>query len=113
MPGEEVFGPVLAVTRFQDEEEAVCLANDSRNGLAAGLWTQDMARCIRLSERIAAGTVYVNMYRSVSSSSPVGGYKHSGYGRQNGIEAIKEFLQVKSVGVGLGPVPNPFAETAD
>ena len=86
------------------------IANDTRYGLAAGVWTQDTARSIRLAERLAAGTVYVNTYRSVSTLSPVGGYKHSGYGRENGIEAIKEFLQVKSVWVGLGPVPNPFPE---
>ena len=107
---EEVFGPVLAVTRFHAEEEAVHMANDTRFGLAAGIWTQDMARGIRLSERVAAGTVYVNTYRGVSTQSPVGGYKHSGYGRENGIEAIKEFLQVKSVWMGLAPVPNPFPQ---
>ncbi len=105
---EEVFGPVLAVTRFHDEAQAVRMANDTRFGLAAGVWTQDMARSVRLSERIAAGTVYVNTYRSVSTLSPVGGYKHSGYGRENGIDAIKEFLQVKSVWMGLTPVPDPF-----
>ncbi len=105
---EEVFGPVLAVTRFRDEEEAVRMANDTRFGLAAGVWTQDMARSVRLSERIAAGTVYVNTYRGVSTLSPVGGYKHSGYGRENGIDAIKEFLQVKSVWIGLTPVPDAF-----
>ena len=105
---EEVFGPVLAVSRFHTEDEALQMANDSAFGLAAGIWTQDMARSIRLSERIAAGTIYVNTYRSVSSLSPVGGYKHSGYGRENGIDAIKEFLQVKSVWIGLVPVPDPF-----
>jgi aldehyde dehydrogenase (NAD+) len=92
---EEVFGPVLAVMRFTDEDEAVRIANDTRYGLRGGVWTQDAARSIRLAERIDAGTVYVNTYRSVSTLSPVGGYKHSGYGRENGIEAIKEFLQVK------------------
>ena len=87
------------------------MANDSAFGLAAGIWTTDMARSIRLAERIAAGTVYVNTYRSVSTLSPVGGYKHSGYGRENGIDAIREFLQVKSVWLGLVPVPNPFPQT--
>ena len=108
---EEVFGPVLAVCRFHTEDEAVQMANDSAFGLAAGIWTTDMARSIRLAERIAAGTVYVNTYRSVSTLSPVGGYKHSGYGRENGIDAIREFLQVKSVWLGLVPVPNPFPQT--
>ncbi|MCY7305194.1 MAG: aldehyde dehydrogenase [Rhodoferax sp.] len=107
---DEVFGPVLAVTRFRDEDEAVRMANDTRFGLAAGVWTTDMARSVRLSQRIAAGTVYVNTYRSVSALSPVGGYKHSGYGRENGIDAIREFLQVKSVWMGLAPVPNPFPQ---
>jgi len=105
---QEVFGPVLAVCRFHTEEEAVQMANDSAFGLAAGIWTKDMARSIRLADRIAAGTIYVNTYRSVSTLSPVGGYKHSGYGRENGINAIHEFLQVKSVWMGLIPVPNPF-----
>ena len=109
---EEVFGPVLAVTRFSDEEEAVRMANDSRFGLAAGVWTKDMARSVRMAERIAAGTVYVNTYRSVSTLSPVGGYRHSGYGRENGIDAIKEFLQVKSVWIGLVPVPDHFPKSS-
>lgn len=107
---EEVFGPVLAVCRFHTEDEAVQMANDSAFGLAAGIWTTDMARSIRVAERIAAGTIYVNTYRSVSTLSPVGGYKHSGYGRENGIDAIREFLQVKSVWLGLVPVPNPFPQ---
>ncbi len=107
---EEVFGPVLAVCRFRTEKEAVQMANDSPFGLAAGIWTTDMARSIRLAESIAAGTIYVNTYRSVSTLSPVGGYKQSGYGRENGIDAIREFLQVKSVWLGLVPVPDPFPQ---
>jgi aldehyde dehydrogenase (NAD+) len=105
---EEVFGPVLAVLPFQDETQAIALANDTKYGLAAGVWTRDVARALRASEQIAAGTVYINTYRNVSMASPVGGYKRSGYGRENGIEAIHEFLQVKSVWLGLGATRNPF-----
>lgn len=105
---EEVFGPVLAVTRFRDEDDAVRIANATKYGLAAGVWTQDAARGVRLAERLAAGTVYVNTYRHVSALSPVGGFKRSGYGKENGIDSIKEFLRLKSVWLGLGPVPNPF-----
>jgi len=108
---EEVFGPVLAVMRFRDEEEAVALANDSELGLAAGLWTRDLARAVRLSRRLQAGTVYVNTYRGVAPQSPCGGFKHSGWGRENGIEAMREFLQLKSVWVGLGEVPEPYPRT--
>ena len=94
---EEVFGPVLAVIPFDNEEEAIAIANDSQFGLAAGVWTRDLRRATRVCERLQAGTVWVNAYRVVSYASPGGGYKHSGIGRENGKEAIKEYLQVKSV----------------
>ena len=105
---EEVFGPVLAVLRFRNDDEAVRIANDCAYGLAAGVWTSSIRRAFDLAERIAAGTVYVNTYRHVAAQSPAGGYKQSGYGRENGVDAIKEFLQVKSVWIGLGKTPNPF-----
>src|SRR5690606_20482817 len=106
---EEVFGPVLAVIRFTDEEEAVAIANDSRFGLGAGVWTSDMARALRLAERIQSGTVWVNTYRAVSYMAPFGGYKDSGYGRENGAEAIQEYLQTKSVWINSGAKSaNPF-----
>jgi aldehyde dehydrogenase (NAD+) len=106
---EEVFGPVLAVIPFDDEEEAIAIGNDVPYGLAAGVWTQSIPRAIRLSERLQAGTVWVNTYRAVSYMSPFGGYKRSGLGRENGQEMIKEYLQLKSVWIATGgDVPNPF-----
>lgn len=106
---EEVFGPVLSIIRFKDEDDAVEIANDSRFGLGAGIWTSDIGRVFRMSERIQAGMVWVNSYRAVSYLSPFGGYKDSGIGRENGIDAIREYLQVKSVWINSGAVTaNPF-----
>lgn len=106
---EEVFGPVLAVIPFEDEEEAVATANDVDFGLAAGVWTRDIGRAIRMSERLEAGTVWVNTYRAVSYMSPFGGYKRSGIGRESGIESVREFLQTKSVWIATeSSTSNPF-----
>jgi len=106
---EEVFGPVLAVLRFKDLDEAVEIANDVNYGLAAGVWTESLRRAVRMAERLQAGTVWVNTYRSTSYTTPFGGYKASGLGRENGIEAIREYLQVKSVWLySGGDVSNPF-----
>jgi aldehyde dehydrogenase (NAD+) len=106
---EEVFGPVLSVIKFKDEEEAVAIANDVRFGLGSGVWTSDIGRAIRMAERIQAGTVWVNTYRAVSYLSPFGGYKDSGLGRENGIDAIRGYLQVKSVWINTGAATaNPF-----
>ncbi len=106
---EEVFGPVLSVLRFNNEDEAVDIANDVRYGLGAGVWTKDIGRAFRVSEQLQAGTVWVNTYRVVSFMSPFGGYKDSGLGRENGIEAIDEYLQTKSVWINTGaPTTNPF-----
>ena len=106
---EEIFGPVLSVIPFADEEEAVAIANDTVYGLAAGVWTQSMRRAILMSERLCAGTVWVNTYRAVSFMSPFGGYKRSGIGRESGQDAIYEYLQQKSVWISTaGEVPNPF-----
>jgi acyl-CoA reductase-like NAD-dependent aldehyde dehydrogenase len=106
---EEVFGPVLAVIPFKDEDDAVRIANDSRFGLGAGVWTSDIARAFRMSERIESGTVWVNTYRAVSFMAPFGGVKDSGLGRENGAEAIQAFLETKTVWVNTGaPSGNPF-----
>ena len=106
---EEVFGPVLSVITFDDEEEALEIGNDIVYGLAAGVWTSDIGRAIRMSEGLKAGTVWVNTYRAVSFMSPFGGYKRSGQGRESGQQAIKEFLQLKSVWIAQQTtVANPF-----
>ncbi len=106
---EEVFGPVLSVIKFKDEEEAVAIANDIAYGLGAGIWTQSVRRATSVSKRIRAGTVWVNTYRAVSFLMPFGGYKASGLGRENGIEAIDGYLQSKSVWINNGPGGgNPF-----
>ncbi|THK36659.1 aldehyde dehydrogenase [Ensifer sp. MPMI2T] len=106
---EEVFGPVLAVIPFDTEEEAIHIANDTNYGLAAGFWTQDMRRMLRVSAAIQAGTVWVNTYRTISYMSPLGGYKHSGIGRENGMASIQNYLQTKSVMISTAEsVANPF-----
>jgi len=106
---EEVFGPVLSVIPFKNEEEALAIGNDIVYGLAAGVWTQNIRRAITMAERLQAGTVWVNTYRAVSFLSPFGGYKRSGLGRENGQEMIKEYMQIKSVWISTATeVPNPF-----
>ena len=106
---EEVFGPVLAAIRFSEEDEAVAIANDTRFGLGAGVWTRDIGRAFRMSERIRSGMVWVNTYRAVSFMAPFGGMKDSGIGRESGQEAIGEYLQTKCVWINTGAeVGNPF-----
>ena len=106
---EEVFGPVLSVIPFEDEADALQIGNDINFGLAAGVWTSDMGRAIRMSERLRAGTVWVNTYRVVSYMTPFGGYKRSGLGRENGQQAIMAYLQQKSVWIATETsAANPF-----
>jgi aldehyde dehydrogenase (NAD+) len=106
---EEVFGPVLAIIPFDTEEEAFQIANDTPYGLAAGVWTSDIGRALRASERLQAGTVWVNTYRIGGASTPFGGYKRSGMGREGGIEAIKEWVNTKTVWICGKPDTNyPF-----
>ncbi|HEY5711564.1 MAG TPA: aldehyde dehydrogenase [Allosphingosinicella sp.] len=106
---EEIFGPVLSVLKFRDEEDAVRIGNDTIYGLAAGVWTQSLRRAMYMSDRLKAGTVYVNNYRATSFTSPFGGFKRSGIGRESGPDAIKDYLDVKTVWMSSDlDVPNPF-----
>jgi len=106
---EEVFGPVLSVIKFKDEEDAIRIANDVIYGLAAGVWTQSVKRATIVPRRIRAGTVWVNTYRAMSFTMPFGGFKSSGLGRENGQTAIDEYLETKSVWVSTAAnTGNPF-----
>jgi acyl-CoA reductase-like NAD-dependent aldehyde dehydrogenase len=106
---EEVFGPVLSIIPFEDDEEAIEIANDSIYGLASGVWTSSIRRAFTMADRIRSGTVWVNTYRAVSFMAPFGGYKKSGIGRESGQHAIDEYLQTKCVWINLAEgVPDPF-----
>ena len=106
---EEVFGPVLSVIPFDTEEEAIAIGNDTNFGLAAGVWTQNLGRAMRVSDALNAGTVWVNTYRAVGFNSPFGGWKRSGLGRESGIEGMMEYVQTKSVWIAQeSSVANPF-----
>ncbi len=98
---EEIFGPVLTVLKFEDEEEAVRLANDTIYGLAGAVWTQDIKRAFRVAKRIKAGQVWINQYMLVSPFAPHGGFKQSGYGKDLSRYSLEEYTQVKNVYVDL------------
>src|SRR3989442_3566449 len=100
---EEIFGPVVTVQRFADEDEAIALANQTEYGLAAGLWTQNLDRAWRVGRAIRAGTVWINTYHHFYDEAEVGGYKHSGIGRQQGIEGLHEFTETKHLNFDGNP----------
>jgi aldehyde dehydrogenase (NAD+) len=106
---EEIFGPVLSVLAFADETEAIALANGTRYGLAAGVWTRDLRRAHRVAHKLRAGTVWVNAYRVVAPNVPFGGIGASGWGRENGFAAVKEYTETKAVWIELdGATRDPF-----
>jgi acyl-CoA reductase-like NAD-dependent aldehyde dehydrogenase len=98
---EEVFGPVLATLTFDTWESAVELGNRIRYGLAAAVWTRDVKKALRVARGLKAGTVWVNTYNMYDPGLPFGGYKESGFGRERGEEAMREYTEVKSVWVDL------------
>jgi len=106
---DEIFGPVMSVMRFKNEAEVIDLANDSNYGLAAGIFTRDLSRAHRVIAKLQAGICWINTYGDSPAEMPVGGYKHSGIGRENGVDSIRHYTQIKSVFVSLDKLGNPFA----
>lgn len=102
---EEIFGPVVVAIPFKDEADAIRIANESRFGLAGAVWTKDVGRAHRVAKQIKAGTFWINGYKTINVSSPFGGYGESGYGRSSGLEALREYSEVKSVWVETAENP--------
>ena len=105
---EEIFGPVMAVLPFDDEDEVIRRANDTDYGLAAGVFSRDITRAHRVIHQIQAGICWINSFGASPSEMPVGGYKLSGLGRENGRAALDHYTQIKSVYVGMVPLEAPF-----
>ncbi len=106
---EEIFGPVMSILKFSDEEEVIRRANDTEYGLAAGVFTKDFSRAHRVIAQMQAGICWINTWGASPAEMPVGGYKQSGLGRENGIETLNHYTQTKSVFVELGEVDCPYA----
>ncbi|MEZ5841000.1 MAG: aldehyde dehydrogenase family protein [Hyphomicrobiales bacterium] len=105
---EEVFGPFVAVSTFRDEEEVMAIANSTEYGLGGGLWTTNLARAHRIARHMVSGMVWINCYKRVNPASPFGGVRASGYGREMGFEAMREYTQVKSVWVNVDAKIPPY-----
>ena len=106
----ELFGPVLSVMKFDTEEEAINLMNDNKYGLSSGIYTANFGRSMRVSKAVRAGIVFVNTYRLISPMAPFGGIKDSGYGKEAGIESIKEYTRIKTTWYNSSekPMTDPF-----
>ena len=104
----EIFGPVLCVLPFSDEVDLVRQANDTVYGLACGVWSRDFRKAWRIARRVQAGTVWINTYRQNSVSTPFGGFKQSGLGRERGVQGLRQYQQIKSVFVGTSDAPQTF-----
>ena len=105
---EEIFGPVMSVLTFTDEDEVISRANATEFGLAAGVFTQDITRAHRVVHQIQAGICWINSYGASPAQMPVGGYKQSGIGRENGLATLNHYTQIKAIYVGLQPLDSPF-----
>ncbi|HIP77738.1 MAG TPA: aldehyde dehydrogenase family protein, partial [Kiloniellaceae bacterium] len=105
---EEIFGPVMTVLPFRDEDEVIARANDTEFGLSAGVFTRDLARAHRVIARLQAGTCWINTYNITPIAMPFGGMKQSGLGRENGLAAIEHYSQLKSVYVAVNGVDSPY-----
>ncbi|NNC81709.1 MAG: aldehyde dehydrogenase family protein, partial [Acidimicrobiales bacterium] len=106
----ELFGPVMSVIKFDTEDEAIALANDTSFGLGSGIFTENLSRAHRVSAKIHSGIVWVNTYRAISPISPFGGFGNSGYGREAGVDAVEDYIRTKSVWINTSsePMTNPF-----
>ena len=98
---QEIFGPVLVIIPFEDEEDLIAQANDSAFGLASGIWTADYRRAWRVARRLEAGTVWINTYKQLSVATPFGGFKDSGIGREKGISGVRLYQQSKGIYFGM------------
>ena len=105
---EEIFGPVMSVLVFDDEDEVIARANDTELGLAAGVFSKDIQRAHRVIHQLQAGICWINAYGNSPAEMPVGGYKQSGIGRENGVETLNSYTQTKSVYVGMSQIESPF-----
>ncbi len=101
----EIFGPVVTAIPFDDEAEAIALANDTNFGLAGAVWTSDVGRAHRIAEAVRAGTFWINSYKAIHVSSPFGGSLNSGFGRSSGTDALMEYTAAKSVWLDSAPTP--------